>query len=278
MTGGGVTRILIVTSVIDKASMNILEHLLKIGRWRRFGDFDGNPAKEYGNRRLVTIQDEFLFRNDIDSEIKESLGIDFDVIVFASRHRSESGLRSLTVHPLGNYDKADFGGHPRTLVPTSPDLMTLALRLLRNRSAGLDFSVSFEVTHHGPYVSTPAFNIEIGSDEIAWEEKAPAEAIAAVVMSVEERKLPVAIGVGGGHYAPRITDVAIERNVSFGHMIPTYALDHLDLDMLEQVIDLTPKARYAYLHRKAMSKPKVRELTQLCEQCGLRVVRTRDLK
>jgi D-aminoacyl-tRNA deacylase len=271
------TRILIVTSEIDKASMNILDHLLELGRWRRFGEFDGNPTKEYGNRRLVTIQDEFLFRNGLDAEIKESLGVDFDVMMFASRHRSESGLRSLTVHPLGNYDKAEFGGHPKKLVPTSPDIMTLALRLLKNKSAGLDFSVSFEVTHHGPYVETPAFNIEIGSEERAWVEEAPAEAIASVIMSVEEEKLPAAIGIGGGHYAPRITDVALEKGVSFGHMVPNYALDHLDDAMLKQIIDMTPNARFAYFHRKAMSKPKVRELSRLCEDNGLTSARTSDL-
>ncbi|MFQ5909841.1 MAG: D-aminoacyl-tRNA deacylase [Thermoplasmata archaeon] len=269
---------LIVTSLVDMASMNILEHMLGMGRWRKFGEFDENPAKEYGNRRLVTIQDEFLFRNDLDAEIRETLGIDFDIMIFASRHRSESGLRSLTVHPLGNFDKADFGGHPKRLVPTSPDVMTLALRLLRNRSAGLDFSVSFEVTHHGPYVSTPAFNIEIGSEEEAWAEEAPAEAVASVLMSVDEHKLPVAVGIGGGHYAPRITDVALEKSVSFGHMVPTYAVDHLDMSMLRRVIESSPDARYAYFHRKAMSKPRVRELSRLCEECGLRTVRTRDLE
>jgi D-aminoacyl-tRNA deacylase len=227
---------LIVTSEIDKASMNILEHLLKIGRWHKFGKFEGRPAREYGNRRLVTIHDEFLFRDDLDAEIRESLGIDFDVMVFASRHKSESGLRSLTVHPLGNYDRAEFGGQPRTLVPTSPALMTTALRLIKNRSAGLDFH-----------------------------------------MSVDIQQLPVAIGIGGGHYAPRITDVALEKNVAFGHMVPTYALECLDQAMLEQVIEGTPDAVYAYLHRKAMSKPKTREMSELCGQTGLRVVRTRDL-
>lgn len=268
---------LIVTSEIDKASMNILEHLLKIGRWRKFGEFEDNPVREYGNRWLVTIHDEFLFRDGLDAEIRESLGIDFDVMVFASRHKSESGLRSLTVHPLGNYNKAEFGGHPRTLVPTSPNVMTMALRLLKNRSAGLHTPVSFEVTHHGPHVNTPAFNIEIGSEERAWVEEAPAKAIASVIMSVEEQRLPVAIGIGGGHYAPRITDVALEKNVSFGHMVPTYALDHLDGTMLEQVIELSPDARYVYFHRKAMSKPRARELSQLCDRSGLRTVRTRDL-
>lgn len=271
------TRILIVTSEIDKASMNILDHLLDLGRWRKFGEFDGNPAREYGNKRLVTIQDEFLFRNGLDSEIKESLGVEFDVMMFASRHRSESGLRSLTLHPLGNYDKAEYGGHPRRLVPTSPNIMTLALRLLKSKSAGLGFSVSFEVTHHGPHVDTPAFNIEIGSEERAWMEEGPAKAIASVIMSVEEEKLPAAIGIGGGHYAPRITDVALEKRISFGHMVPDYALDYLNDAMLRQVIDLTPNARYAYFHRKAMSKPKVRELSRLCEDNGLISARTGDL-
>jgi D-aminoacyl-tRNA deacylase len=268
---------LIVTSKIDKASMNILGHLLKIGRWRKSGEFEGNPAMEYGNRKLITINDEFLFRNDLDVEIRESLEIDFDIMVFASRHKSESGLRSLTVHPLGNFGNADFGGHPGTLVPTSPVMMTMALRLLRNRSAGLDFSVSFEVTHHGPHVNTPAFNIEIGSEEKAWVEEGPADAIASVIMSIDQETLPVAIGIGGGHYAPRITDVAIEKNVAFGHMIPNYALENLDQAMLRQVMAQTPDATYAYLHRKAMSKPDVREISQLCEKNGLTVVRTRDL-
>ncbi|MDD1748219.1 MAG: D-aminoacyl-tRNA deacylase, partial [Methanomassiliicoccales archaeon] len=92
-------------------------------------------------------------------------------MVFLSRHKAASGIPTLTAHPIGNFSKADFGGRPGTLVRSSPDMMTSTLRELQRNAAGLGFGVSFEVTHHGPYLEAPTMYIEIGSSEENWGNK-----------------------------------------------------------------------------------------------------------
>ncbi|MDX1535097.1 MAG: D-aminoacyl-tRNA deacylase, partial [Thermoplasmata archaeon] len=88
---------------------------------------------------------------------------------------------------------------------------------------------------------------------------------------------PVALGVGGGHYVPRLTDVALGRQVSFGHMIPTYALDTLSEPVFRDAISRTPGAGLAYVHRKAIRNPNRERVMRWIHDAGLKVIRERDL-
>lgn len=268
---------LIVTSKIDLASQTILRCLLKLKPWEKVGTFDGNPAYTYEGFHLITIEKNFLYVNDIDRKAGEELGMEPKMVIFASRHKSESGLKSLTVHSLGNFGKAEYGGIAGKLVPAAPAQMTAALRELKERARGLEHAVSFEATHHGPYLETPAFNIEVGSDEQAWQEEAPAEVVAQVILSMEARDYPVVIGVGGGHYAPRFTDLALLKKVNFAHIIPSYALENIGERVLREILRKSPTVEHVYFHRKAMKKPQVRELTEWFIGEGLRVVRQKEL-
>jgi D-aminoacyl-tRNA deacylase len=267
----------IVISKPDIASCNIFDNLLQIREWKKEGEFQGNPFFYHGDFLISTINDEHIFHDNVDKEISQAIGNNPEVIIYASRHRSESGKRSLTVHPIGNYGKAEFGGKERILVPSSPHLMTEAMRILRNKAADLDFSVSFEATHHGPYLETPTFFIEIGSDESAWRDKKAARAIAETIMETETRDYPVGIGVGGGHYSPRMTDVAKERKISFGHIVPTYALSNLDFEMAKKVVCATTGVEKIYFHKKQLKGRQYSELKELFAEIGLSPVRTADL-
>jgi D-aminoacyl-tRNA deacylase len=218
---------LIITSQEDVASMNIREHLLRGWNWKEIGMFSGFPLFSFGDYIMATIPEIHLDRDNVDDEIKRITGREFEVAIFASRHRAESKIPTLTVHPIGNYSKAEFGGLEGKLVRASPHLMTSSLRLLKDKGADLGFGISFETTHHGPYLETPSFFIEIGSDESFWTHQKAAEAISDVIMSVEEKRGEVLMCAGGGHYAPRFTDLALENDVSIAHMAANYALDAL---------------------------------------------------
>ena len=272
---------LVVTSEEDVASMNIRDKLLGMVEWKPVGEFDGSPVLEQGNYHMVLIKDIHLYWENIDKAVKEEIGITYECFIFASRHRSESGLRTLTVHPLGNYGSADYGGSSGKVVPTHPRLMTKALLLLRKYAADLDFNISFETTHHGPYLDTPTFFTEIGSDEKAWPEVEPAKAIASVILDLDKKDITekdeVGIGVGGGHYAPRHTDFVERMRASIGHMVPNYALEHLDSEMIAQIIKNTKECEFVYFHKKAMKKPRQRELETLFAEHGIRSVRSKDL-
>lgn len=269
---------LIVISKNDTASLNISKNLLDLKEWEDEGEFLGNPLFKSGDFFMGTIDDEHLLHDNVDKDFHDSKGVKPEIVIYASRHRSESGLRSLTVHTPGNFSNAELGGRPKELVPSCPLHKTSALRNLSDLAKDLDYKVSYEATHHGPYLETPAFYIEIGSDEGCWVEEAPGRAIAEAILNIKPEREPVGIGVGGGHYAPRITDVALESRLSFGHIIPTYALESIRDEMLEMAIARTPDAECVYFHKKAMKKSQYRELRDWFENQGLRSVSQKDLE
>lgn len=269
---------LIVISKNDTASLNISRNLLGLADWKDEGEFLGNPLYSSGDFYMGTIDEEHLLHDGIDQEFEDSTGIRPEIVIYASRHRSESGLRSLTVHTPGNFSKAELGGRTEELVPSCPLHKTSALRNLNDLATDLDYKVSYEATHHGPYLETPAFYIEIGSDERCWVEEAPGKAIAKAILNIRPEKEPVAVGVGGGHYAPRMTDVALQSRLSFGHIVPTYALESIKEEMLKKAIGMTPDAEYVYFHKKAMKKSQYRELREWFEGQGLRPVSQKELE
>jgi D-aminoacyl-tRNA deacylase len=267
----------IIISKTDTASCNIFQRLMDLGSWEEKGKFLEDPLFYFKDHCIATIPDEHIFHDNVDSELAEVLSEKPQCIIYASRHRSESGNRSLTVHPIGNFHKAEFGGKEKTLVPTSPHLMTEAVRVLRKKAKDLEYSVSFEATHHGPYLETPTFFIEIGSDEDAWKDQRAAFAIAETILEISEKSYPIGIGVGGGHYAPRITDVALERKISFGHILPTYALENLDPDISKEVLDKTKGAEKVYFHRKRLKGGQFSLWKEVFTKAGLSFIRTSDL-
>lgn len=268
----------IVASLPDLASANIRGRLLARGSWREGGRFDGNPVYRTEGRLLVTIADLHLDRDGLDREIRERLAVDPEVLVFASRHVSRRGIPSFTVHPLGNFGTAEFGGQPRRVVPTSPHWMTQSLRLLNERAEGFPHAVTFEATHHGPYLETPAFFIELGSDASQWEAERPADVVADTLLAMHPAELPVAVGVGGGHYVPRMTDVALRRQVSFGHLIPSHAAKGLSEEVFQAAVEHSPGATLAYVHRKALKGDHRRRILRMIEAAGLQTVRQGDLE
>jgi D-aminoacyl-tRNA deacylase len=268
---------LIVVSKNDTASLNISKNLLDLKEWKEEGEFSGNPLRAYEDFLMATINDEHLSHDGLDREFRESTGLEPEVMIFASRHKSASALRSFTVHTPGNFSKAEMGGKSGELVPSSPIYKTNALRNLKELAKNMDHSVSYEATHHGPYLETPAFYIEIGSDETCWVEEKAGRIIAEAILSLTSDKDPVAIGVGGGHYAPRHTDVALKNRLCFGHIIANYALESITEEMLGKAIDRTPDAEYVYFHRKAMKKSQYRELKAWFEDRGLQAVSQKDI-
>jgi len=266
----------LVASEADEASRSQRDALLELASWSEDARFEGLPTWRRGDLWLVTIAEHHLYRERLDETIAGHFGGPPELLVYLSKHRSESGAPSLTVHPIGNLGSADFGGFARTLVPAAARAMTAALRALRREAAGLKYNVTFEATHHGPYLATPTFYIEQGSTEREWADREASRAIARTLLGLEPVDAPIAIGIGGGHYVPRHTDVALERRVAFGHLLPAYALPSVDEAMLAQAVDAS-RATLAYVHRKSVSKPEARRLEERLEALGVKVVREADL-
>lgn len=285
--------VLIISSNFDPASVNIKNHLLKQTNWEEINSFDQNSVyqnKELKNLIIITINDRKITHENLEKEVKDELGINPKQAIFISRHTSKTGEPTLTVHPIGNYGAAEFGGKNKTLVKSSPKIMTNLLRILNQKAIQekLYHKICFEVTHHGPYMSIPTLFIEVGSNEEEWVKNKPAEAVAKSLLEhlkeylYEEdmpKDTPVILGIGGGHYAPRFTDVALEKNVAFGHMIPKYQIEEGNIDdaMLEQAIEKTPNIKGVYFHRKSLKKSQIREYKQWFDQKDIPMISSKEL-
>jgi D-aminoacyl-tRNA deacylase len=269
---------LIVTSSEDPASMNIRARLLERVDWSEDGEFGQHPVLSHGDFKMVQVDRIHLDEDFIDERFEQAHGTKPEVVMFASRHRAESRIPTLTVHPVGNFSSAEFGGKPDTLSWAHPGLMTSALRNLAANAQGLGFNVSFETTHHGPILGAPAFYIEIGSYEELWGREDAAEAIARTVLDVKDDGFEKVLGVGGGHYAPRFTDIALSRKVAIGHMAANYAIGHLDDGVITQMAERSGRARKVYFHKKAMPKPKYRELRERFASLGIDEVSSEDFE
>ncbi len=172
-------------------------------------------------------------------------------IVFPSRHRSESGIACLTVHPLGNLGpEAGVGGEPFRLVPPAARLMADALRQLAETAQVLGVPVTYEATHHGPLLHQPAFFVEIAESLRPEDQGVAARAVAEALRDLTEDETDrVAIGVGGGHYAPHFTELALGRHWAFSHLVPRHALATITPSVLHQLREGSPRPEGAIFQR-----------------------------
>ena len=269
---------LIVTSSEDPASMNIRARLLERPGWAEKGTFENHPIMSMDDFRMVQVDRIHLDEDYVDDRASAAIGEPVEVVIFASRHRAESRIPTLTVHPIGNYSAAEFGGKPGTLCRSSPQLMTSALRILSKKAQGMGFNVSFETTHHGPSVSAPAFYIEIGSYEELWGREDAGDAIASSILGISDEAHPVIVCAGGGHYAPRFTEVALSRKVAIGHMAANYALEALDERMIAQMAEKSAGAKMVYFHKKGMPKADHRRLRDAYSNLGIKEISSNDLE
>ena len=285
--------VLIISSTEDPASTNIKNSLLEQTTWDEHGTFYNSPVFRHAsmnNLVIVTIPDKKIRHENIDTEVFEQLHIEPKIAIFLSRHRSKMGEPTLTVHPIGNFGDAKFGGKPKTLIPAAPRMMTHLLRLIKKnlQPTDLKYQVCYEVTHHGPFLKIPTLFVEVGSTEIQWQQKEPASIIASSLLELlakyhyEEEypnDIPVLLGIGGGHYAPRFTEVALAKKIAFGHMIPTYQIDggNIDDEILEKTIQATPNINGVYLHKKELKKAQVTQYRNWFENKGISIISSKNL-
>jgi D-aminoacyl-tRNA deacylase len=284
-------KVLLVSSE-DKASKNIRDRLLEGADWEEIGLFNDHPVRRSGDLLLFEKEGLHLYFEDVDIElssfIKNELGMvpsrkpsqPLDLLIFLSKHRSEMDIRSLTVHPPGNYLSADYGGTSEYLPPSAPVEMTSTLRSLyqEKKALGLKDRTTYEVTHHGPRLSSPSFFIEIGSDETRWDVPVLGTAIARALLNQNDTDLdssiPIAIGMGGGHYAPRFTDRAMRGKFAFGHMLPDYILRRTTSieKCIELALDSTPDADHAFLHRSRENEDIISQVETFLDEKDIKIV------
>jgi D-aminoacyl-tRNA deacylase len=266
--------ILIAYSVKDVAGTNIAKKVLEDFSFRKTdASFQDNPVylAQLGSKQvsLVTLKNETVYAQDLPEHFA-----DLELVVFLSRHSSQSGKPTLSVHTPGNFGDAELGGLPRTLSVSPAKTMQDTLKALMHfkNEMNLDYEVSYECTHHGPSLNVPTMFVELGSSLQQWNDSNGAEVVAkAAIQAVANFKVSqqtAVIGIGGPHYNPKFTRMALNNEALFGHMIPKYALSNVDVATLQQCVDRTlEKVTCVVLDWKGIpsqDKPKLLEtLTEL---------------
>jgi D-aminoacyl-tRNA deacylase len=237
--------ILLVSSKNDVASLNIANRILTLSDFNRVEDFQENPAYEAcfsGNEKvkLITLKGESVNAQDLASSF-----FNLKLAVFISRHKSESGTPTLSVHTPGNLGSANLGGIPRRVSIAPANAMRNALRKMwtLKDEYKLNYEVSYECTHHGPSLDVPAMFVELGSSPLQWNDLPAAGVVAqAAIEAVKEfptRGCKTVLGIGGPHYNAKFTRMALKENIAFGHIIPKYTIAAVDAECLRQCVQRT---------------------------------------
>ena len=276
---------LFIASEADTASINLRDRLLEMSDWVESGSFDNNEmwtiSKDYGDfcrkgTQLITIQELHIYAEEIDKKWQQQNNKEIENIIFLSRHKAASGRPSLTVHPIGNWGNADYGGKEAEVSGATPGWMTgLLLKIRENRIDGYD--VCFEATHHGPFLQTPTMFLEIGSSESEWEKKEPARVLIKSLLELQHADGIKVIGIGGGHYTPRFTEAAFSHQVCFGHMVANYGVSVLTSALIKKAIN-SSEAEGIYFHRKGMKKSEYRKWKLWAEENQIKIYNQTDYK
>lgn len=198
-----------------------------------------------------------------------------DLIIVPSTHKSQSSMRTLTVHAPGNWCKADFGGKEKTLnfVHASKMKEILCSMNRQVKEKKLDWNVSLEVDHHGPTCASPILFAEIGSTEKEWRDEEAAQIVAQAIWDAlaHTKKCKCALGIGGGHYAPLFSKYELEKEeLAMGHMLPKYRVDEVEYETFLQGVEKTvEKTEYAIIDWKGLDSKQREKMILFCERAGL---------
>src|SRR3990167_8280223 len=175
----------IIISKKDPASLNVKKQLDKI------------------NIKTQEIEQEPIRAENIDKKI------DADFFIFATKHRSEKGINSLSIHTPGNWNKADLGGKEKTLCTSSALLQKIAFLKLSELAKNTNYEITLECTHHGPFLEK-------------WKDKNAAQIIAKTIQHLlkddhQIKKQEIAIGLGGPHYSNTFNKILLRTNIATSH-------------------------------------------------------------
>ncbi len=239
----------IITSIKDQAGINIHDSLVKNYGFLESGNFE-EKSKHFldikkNSVELFVVNNESVFEEKLDERI------DADYFIFATRHQSSSETPSFTVHPIGNWEKAEMGGEEKKLCLAPSALLKLSLNTLNEKieEYGMnDVSVLYESTHHGPLLSKPAMFIEIGSTRRQWSDERFGNLMSHAIISAIEKfamhkssseKFRAAIGIGGLHYANNFLKIIRNTDIAMGHICPKYNLHNLNKSLIKQALEKT---------------------------------------
>lgn len=273
-------QIAIIASSKDLAGINIRNSLIELFDFEKTNEkFDSNDVFQYTKIKNKTIKfyltnQDLIFAENIDKKINA------DFFIFASKHRSKENTPSFTVHPIGNWGNADFGGDEKKLCLSSAVLLKNLFIELNEIKTKNNYQITLEATHHGPYVEKPTVFVEIGSTEKEWDNKENGEIIAETIMNGlgnENKNYKIAVSIGGPHYCNNFNKIMLKTDIAISHICPKYLLEKLDENSIKQAIEKTiEKIDFVLLDWKGLGKEKQR-IVEMLKNLNLEVRRTEQV-
>ena len=253
----------LIVSQKDSAGLTVKQSLLDEGFLALGENFEKSPVFELAIRnnqaKLYTTEQDSIYCENIDKEI------DADIFIFATKHQSAAGIHSLSVHPIGNFGKAEFGGKDKTLCRAPAFYLKTAYQLLTEYNT-LSHEVIHESTHHGPYMEKPSMFIEIGSSPEEWKNPKAGRILAKTIIdliSAPKKQYKAAFGIGGLHHAPNFKKMILESDISLAHLCPKHHSMNLNSELIMQGIEKSiPKTEIIVLDWKGLGgeKERIKEL------------------
>lgn len=201
---------------------------------------------------------------------------DAKAFIFLSKHRSDSGIPTLTCHCTGNFSDAPFGGNPGEIAIAWPSLQKAYLKAIMAANV-LGYDVIIEATHHGPTsLAKPVLFIELGSSEKQWADKIAAKAMCRCILSVLESMRPckkAGVAIGGTHYPTKFNKLLLESEFGLAAVASKHSLGAIDERMLEQMIKKSSeKVTHIIFDAKGLGSHKDR-ITKMAKKTSLEVVK-----
>ena len=232
-------------------------------------------SSKHHNIDLVVFEEELISFTNLDRYFNEKC-----LLIFLSKHSSNSKIPTLTSHFTGNFSSNNsLGGNPYELGITYPTFQKQYMKSLMKMKEDLQqYDLTIEATHHGPtFSSNPIVFIEIGSTEKEWKNRLTASTICKCVLQTiveinknhPKEKSKIAIGIGGNHYPQKFNQLILSSNVAFASIASKYNLKYINQEMLklmksrsiEQVTDI-------FFDKKSLGAEKIR-LISIAESEGL---------
>jgi D-aminoacyl-tRNA deacylase len=268
--------ILLVASNKDPAGMNISNRVIQLYPFTKTAQiYQENPvytATIYGKQVTHIILNE----EAVNTQYLPESFPNADLIVFISRHSSQSGTPTLSVHTPGNFGAAELGGLSGELSVSPAVAMQNALQTLHRlkEQMKLDYQVSYECTHHGPSLHVPTMFVELGSSYKQWVDQQAAAVVAQAaveaIANFGDSRQNSALGIGGTHYNQKFTNMALRNEAVFGHMIPKYAIQKINLQIIKQCVMRTQeKVDAIILDWKGIKSEDKPTLLKVLQEIGL---------
>ncbi len=276
-------KFLVVASKQDAAGINITTQLSQFGNPKNLSDFGTRKTSGFTGFDFYLVEKDILHKENLDLD---KIG-QYDFIVFASKHKSKSREKTLSVHAPGNWRLAEYGGEKRKAGKTSSQFMKQFFEKLNENAEKykLDkYKVTLEATHHGPLIDCPSAFVEIGSTENEWKDKKAAFVLARALWKTLENFRPNpynenCIAIGGPHYCPNFNKIQLKTNYAISHIIPSYTFP-LEEYMIEEAIEKTDEEiDFVLLDWKGLGKTGHRNrIIKILDDMHLNYKKTSEIK